>query len=198
MSLIWTHRQRNAKWCQRKLTSGGGRRLQESASLQEVGGAVFSVDLELVGSIRGAESVGGGGRHRSHRRGCLGRGGGKTHVEFVSTSVPLTRLALSVFWFFTWVVLSPTDNCHDTHGSVPPCRFNCDQWSYDHRDRTDLLSVSDSYLSSLTTSLPLSPHWLWAGLYSGQNVNWAPETSVEQVYLFTDVLLYFFPVKSDF
>lgn len=47
----------------------GGGLLQESVSLQEVGGVV-SVDLELIGSTRGCESIVGAGRHGSQRRGC--------------------------------------------------------------------------------------------------------------------------------
>lgn len=79
--------------CNIKLGKDWEEAAQESGSLQEVGGASLSVDLELAGIIRGAESAGGGGGHRSLE------GGEGTHVDFVSTFRGI-HLSMHFFSFF--------------------------------------------------------------------------------------------------
>lgn len=76
--------------CNIKLGKDWEEAAQESGSLQEVGGAFLSVDLELAAIIR---SAGGGGGHRSLE------GGERTHVDFVSTFIGI-HLSMHFFSFF--------------------------------------------------------------------------------------------------
>lgn len=75
-SLIELLKERNVKWTQRCTVTSNqkstGRKAFHSilAALQEVGRGCLSVDLKHTGTINGAESAGGGGRHGSLRGRC--------------------------------------------------------------------------------------------------------------------------------